>query len=95
MLLQSLIPLMITSPQSLIRFWRKEGTKTFRDFMVENFVFKDCDEEEIKLIISSLNVAKSSGPNSIPTDILLLLKDYICTIYTPLNKIFNTSLQTG
>ena len=55
-----------------------EGTKTFRDFlsnrMVENFVFKDCDEEEIKLIISSLNVAKSSGPNSIPTNILLFAK---------------------
>ena len=73
-----------------------EGTKTFRDFLsnrlTENFVFKECDEDEIKSIISSLNVAKSSGPNSIPTNILLLLKDYICT---PLNKIFNISLQTG
>ena len=48
-----------------------EGPKSFRDFlsnrMTENFVFKECDENEIKLIISSLDVAKSSGPNSIPT----------------------------
>ena len=60
--------------------------------MTENFVFKECDDNEIKSIISSLNVAKSSGPNSIPTHILLILKDFICT---PLNKIFNLSLLTG
>ena len=73
-----------------------EGSKSYRDFlsnrMTENFVFKECDDNEIKSIISSLNVAKSSGPNSIPTHILLILKDFICT---PLNKIFNLSLLTG
>ena len=73
-----------------------EGSKSFRDFlsnrMIEDFVFKDCDDDEIKSIISSLNVAKSSGPNSIPTHILLLLKDDICT---PLKNIFNLSLKTG
>ena len=66
-----------------------EGSKSYRDFlsnrMTENFVFKECDDNEIKSIISSLNVAKSSGPNSIPTHILLILKDFICT---PLNMAF-------
>ena len=38
------------------------------------------------------NVDKSSGPNSIPTRILHLLKDYICN---PLNKMFNLSLLSG
>ena len=72
------------------------GTKSYRDFLAnrltENFVFKECDENEIKSIISSFQISKSSGPNSIPTFLLHLLKDYICS---PLFKIFNLSLRTG
>ena len=72
------------------------GSKSYRDFLanrlIENFIFEECDENEIKLIISSINNSKSSGPNSIPTHLLHLLKDYICD---PLNKIFNLSLTTG
>jgi hypothetical protein len=72
------------------------GTKSFRDFLsnrlVENFVFEEISENEIKLIILSLNPKKSSGPNSIPTHILHLLSEDICT---PLMKIFNISLETG
>ena len=60
--------------------------------LIENFIFEECNENEIKLIISSINNSKSSGPNSIPTHLLHLLKDYICD---PLNKIFNLSLTTG
>lgn len=72
------------------------GSKSYRDFManrlIENFAFKECDASEVISIISSLNVAKSSGPNSIPTHILHLLKYEICN---PLSKIFNLSLSTG
>ena len=72
------------------------GTKSYRDFManrlVENFIFEECNEDEIKSIISSLNVLKSYGPNSVPTHILQLLKEEICN---PLNKIFNLSFSTG
>ena len=72
------------------------GTKSYRDFLAnrltENFVFKECDENEIKSIISSFQISKSSGPNSIPTFLLHLLKDQICS---PLLKIFNLSLHTG
>jgi hypothetical protein len=72
------------------------GTKSFRDFLsnrlVENFVFEEISKNEITLIISSLSPKKSSGPNSIPTHILHLLKEDICT---PLMKIFNMSLETG
>ena len=72
------------------------GTKSYRDFLAkrltENFVFGECTEDEIKSIISSFNISKSSGPNSIPTHILQLLKEDICY---PLSKIFNISLSTG
>ena len=72
------------------------GSKSYRDFLAnrltEDFVFSECNENEVKSLISSLNIGKSSGPNSIPTRILHLLKDYICT---PLTKIFNLSLITG
>ena len=72
------------------------GTNTFRDFLsnrlVESFVFDDSTENEIETIISSLDKNKSSGPHSIPTNILHLLKNQICI---PLNKIFNLSFATG
>ena len=72
------------------------GAKSYRDFLanslIANFVFEDCDENEIKSIISSLNTFKSSGPNSIPTHILHLLKEKICN---PLKNIFNLSFSTG
>lgn len=73
-----------------------DGRKSHRDFLAnrltENFIFEDTDEKEISSIISSLHVSKSSGPNSIPTFILHLLKDHICL---PLAHIFNLSLRTG
>ena len=72
------------------------GTNSHRNFLanrlVENFVFEECNENEVKSIISTINVSKSSGPNSIPTHILHLLKEEICK---PLNKIFNLSFSTG
>ena len=65
----------------------------------ERYVYEKADFDamrnnlvETKSIISSLNVSKSSGPNSIPTHILHLLKEETCK---PLNKIFNLSFSTG
>ena len=60
--------------------------------LINNFVFDECNENEIKSIISSLDAFKSIGPNSIPTHILQLLKEEICN---PLKKIFNLSFSTG
>ena len=51
-----------------------------------------CDQLEIINIINSLNPRKTTGPNSIPSDILQLLK---WDISYPLSIIFNMSLTTG
>ena len=71
------------------------GTKSFRDFLsnrlLENFIFEECDENEIVSIISSFDINKSSGPYSIPTHIIFLLKDELCI---PLKSIFNLYLFT-
>ena len=50
------------------------------------------DKYEIINIISSLDPNKSTGPNSIPTKILKLLKN---DISTQLSDIFNVSFSTG
>ena len=57
-----------------------------------NFLFLSADSEEILRIITSLNNAKSTGPNSIPTDILKLLAPILCH---PLKEIINISFATG
>ena len=81
---------------NILKKRKYEGSKSYRDFLAnrltEDFVFKECDENEIRSIISSFDVTKSSGPNSIPTHILHLLKDLICN---PLNKLLKLSLLTG
>ena len=56
------------------------------------FAIYECDQLEIENIISSLNPKKAIGPNSIPSDILHLLKK---DISYPLSVIFNLSLSTG
>ena len=52
----------------------------------------ECDDEEVKLILTMLNPKKKNGPNSIPTEILHLLANDICK---PLATIFNLSFQSG
>jgi len=75
---------------------RYNGSKSYRDYLsnslLENFIFDDCTENEITSIISTLDLNKSYGPNSIPSNILHLLKDEICH---PLRLIFNISFLTG
>ena len=55
-------------------------------------MFFDCDPSEVECLISSMDVGKKYGPQSIPVNILQLLKT---DISIPLSKIFNLSMQTG
>ena len=57
-----------------------------------SFVFRPCDKMEIDLLISKLDINKSTGPNGIPTKILQLIKPIPSE---PLSKIFNNSILTG
>ena len=72
------------------------GNKVHSDYLKNplqsSFAIYECDQAEIKLIISSLNLNKSYGPNSVPTDILHLLKE---DISYPLTILFNMSLTSG
>ena len=72
------------------------GNKSHKDYLhnplPNSFVIFECDQKEIEELISLNNGRKASGPNSIPTDILKLLKT---DISIPLSKIFNISLKTG
>ena len=85
--------------QSKIRF----SNKTFTDYTeytnlhlqddnLNSFFITPTDSEEVISIISSLSDNKSSGPNSIPTRILKLLKKYIST---HLVDIFHLSFSAG
>ena len=55
-------------------------------------MFFDCDPSEVGYLISSMDVGKKYGPQSIPVNILHLLRN---DISLPLSKIFNRSMQTG
>ena len=72
------------------------GNKNFSDYMKEpseiSFAIYECTRAEIENIILSLNPRKATGPCSIPTNILHLLKD---DISDPLSTIFNLSIRTG
>ena len=73
-----------------------EGNKSFRDYMsvslCNSFVLRECNASEISVIIKGMNKNKASGPNSIPNEILHILKDEISQ---PLSYIFNLSFSSG
>ena len=62
-----------------------EGNKHYSEYLenqVDNtFAIYECAETEIENIISSFNPRKATGPNSIPSDILHMLKKDISTPY--------------
>ena len=74
----------------------KFSNKSFQDFLhhpnEESLFITPTDAHEVNLIISSLNSDKSTGPNSLPTKILKLLKNEIST---HLADIFNLSFSSG
>ena len=57
-----------------------------------NFFINPTDEVEIINLIDNLCTNKATGPHSIPTDILQLIK---FNIATPLSEIINLSFSTG
>ena len=57
-----------------------------------NFLFRSADSNEILIIIDSLENNKATGPHSIPTEILKLIKPNLCH---PLKEIINLSFATG
>lgn len=63
-----------------------------KDPVNETIFLTPTNEEEIIKLISQLSNNKASGPNSIPTCILMLLKFELAN---PLATLFNLSLSTG
>ena len=57
-----------------------------------NFFMKHTDSKEILELINNLNSNKASGPYSIPSEILHLIKFIIAD---PLSKIINHSFENG
>ena len=57
-----------------------------------NFFINPSDEIEIISLIDNLCSTKATGPHSVPSDILQLLK---CNISAPLTAIINLSISTG
>ena len=74
----------------------KYSHKHFSNFLEsrsdDSFFLSSTDKYEIINIISSLDPTKSTGPNSIPTKILKLLKN---DISAQLSDIFNVPFSTG
>ena len=74
----------------------KYSYKNYTDYLTKgnlNFFFlSPTDKEEIKLIPSSLDISKATGPHSIPTKVLKLLKN---DISDQLADSFNLSFTTG
>ena len=71
------------------------GTDFMRYLKTPNnncFLFEPADCQEILLLIDSLDENKSTGPSSIPTDILKVMKNNICY---PLKELINISFATG
>ena len=73
-----------------------KGHRSFHEYLlnstIQSFLIYDCDNDEIKNVISSLHAKKGYGPNSIDTTILKLLEDEISG---PLFEISNLSFSTG
>ena len=52
----------------------KNHTQFLKNPLMESIALYGCDAAEIELLIGALNPRKAYGPNSIPSDILQLLK---------------------
>ena len=58
----------------------------------QNFIFRSVESDEILNLIDSLGENKASGPHSIPSKILKIIKPNICY---PLKELINFSFATG
>ena len=74
----------------------KYSYKNYTDYLTNenrnSFFLSPTDKEEIKLILSSLDISKTNGPYSIPTTVLKLLKN---DIPDQCAKLFDLSFTTG
>ena len=74
----------------------KYSYKNYTDYLTNenrnSFFLSPTDKEEIKLILSSLDISKTNGPYSIPTTVLELLKN---DIPDQCAKLFDLSFTTG
>ena len=78
--------------QQDISFGDNNFSKYLNSPLDYNFLFRSVDETEISIIIDSLQNSKATGPHSIPTEILKIIKLNICY---PLKEIINLSFATG
>ena len=78
--------------QQNISFAGVDFSKYLTTPLNNNFLFKSVDENEISIIIDSLQNSKATGPHSIPTEILKIIKPIIVN---PLKEIINISFATG
>ena len=78
--------------QSKIKFSNKNYTDYLHGENFNSFFITHIDSKEVISIITSLSDSKSSGPNSVLTRILKLLKK---DISTQLVDIFNLSFSSG
>ena len=74
----------------------KYSHKNYNDYLTNensnSFFLSPTDKEETKLILSSVDISKATGPYSIPNKVLHLLKNHISDQLTGL---FNLSFTTG
>ena len=75
-----------------IKYSHKHFSNFLKNRSDDSFFLSPTDKYKIINIISSLDPIKSTGPNSIPTKILKLLKN---DISTQISDIFNISFSTG
>ena len=78
--------------QEKIYFTGDDYMNYLKEPLNQRFLFESADTTEIILIINSFDNNKSTGPHSIPTDILKIIKSNICY---PLKEIINLSFATG
>ena len=78
--------------QRQIYYYGNDFTHYLKQPNDHNFFINPTDEVEIINIIDNLCTNKATGPHSIPTDILQIIK---FNIVTPLSEIINLSFSTG
>ena len=78
--------------QAKIKYSHKNYTDYLTNENSNSFFLSPTDKEETKLILSSVDISKATGPYSIPNKVLHLLKNHISDQLTGL---FNLSFTTG
>ena len=64
--------------QEKIYFTRDDYMNYLKEPLNQRFLFESADTTEIILIVNSFENSKATGPHSIPTDILKIIRSNIC-----------------